>query len=50
MAVIVSSMDVIYVPLLKDLQRVLKYNDQGFRKLGKKMSEIVIVGSIEIWL
>jgi hypothetical protein len=50
MAVIVSSMDVIYVPLLKDLQRVLKYNDQGFGKLGKKMSKMIIVGSIEFWL
>jgi hypothetical protein len=34
---------------LKALQKVLKCNSKEMRKLGKKMSETVMVGSMEIW-
>jgi hypothetical protein len=48
-AVIVSSIGAIYLQSLIDLQKVLRYSDQKMRKLGRKMSETVITGSIEIW-
>jgi hypothetical protein len=48
-AVIVSSMGAIYGPSLKDLQKVLRCNDKEMRKVAKKMSETVIVGSMDIW-
>jgi hypothetical protein len=48
-AVIVSSMGAVYNESLKELQKVLKCNTKEMRKLGKKMSETVIVGSMEIW-
>jgi 3-dehydroquinate dehydratase len=48
-AVIVSSMGAVYGPSLKDLQKVLKCNDAQLRKLGRKMSETVIINSMEIW-
>jgi hypothetical protein len=34
---------------LKDLQKVMGCTDQKIRELGRKMSEAVIMGSIEIW-
>jgi hypothetical protein len=48
-AVIVSSMGAVYLPSLKDLQKVLKCSDEELRQLGRKMSETVIAGSMEIW-
>jgi hypothetical protein len=48
-AVIVSSMGAIYDKSLKDLQKVLGCTDREMRKLGRKMSEAVIRGSMEIW-
>jgi hypothetical protein len=48
-AVIVSSMKAVYGPSLKDLQKVLGCSDREMRKLGRKMSETVILGSMEIW-
>jgi hypothetical protein len=47
--VIVSSMGAGYVPSMKDLQKVLKCNDGELKKLARKMSETVILGSMEIW-
>jgi hypothetical protein len=47
-AVIVSLMDAVYLPSLKDLQKVLKCSDEELRQLGRKMSETVIAGSMEI--
>jgi hypothetical protein len=48
-AVIVSSMGAVYMPSMKDLQKVLKCSDRELKKLGRRMSETVIVGSMEIW-
>jgi hypothetical protein len=48
-AVIVSSMGAVSGPSLKDLQKILKCNDGQIRKLGRKMSETLIVNSMEIW-
>ena len=48
-AVIVSSMGAVYDQSLKDLQKVLGCTDREMKKLGKKMSETVILGSMEIW-
>jgi hypothetical protein len=48
-AVIVSSMGAVYLPSLKGLQIILKCNDRELRKLGRRMSEAAIMGSMEIW-
>jgi hypothetical protein len=48
-AVIVSSMGAVYMSSMTDLQKVLKCNDRELKKLGRKMSETVILGSMEIW-
>jgi hypothetical protein len=48
-AVIVSSMGAVYDKSLKDLQQVLRCTDRELKKLGRKMSEAVIIGSMEIW-
>jgi hypothetical protein len=48
-AVIVSSMGAVYDQSLKDLQKVLGCTDQEMRKLGRKMSETVIMSSVEVW-
>jgi hypothetical protein len=48
-AMIVSSMGAADGPSLKDLQKILKFNDPQMRKLGKRMPAIVIANSIEIW-
>jgi hypothetical protein len=48
-AVIVSSMGAVYDKSLKDLQKVLGCTDREMKKLGRKMSEAVISGSMEIW-
>ena len=48
-AVIVSSMGAIYGPSLRELQKVLRCSNENIRKIGKKMSETVLVGSMEIW-
>jgi hypothetical protein len=42
-------MGAVYVPSMKDLQKVLKCNDRELKKLGRRMSETVILGSMEIW-
>jgi hypothetical protein len=42
-------MGAVYMPSMKDLQKVLKCNDRELKKLGRRMSETVIVGSMEIW-
>jgi hypothetical protein len=48
-AVIVSSMGAVYLPSLRGLQIILKCNDRELRKLGRRMSEAAIMGSMEIW-
>jgi hypothetical protein len=48
-AVIVSSMGAVYGPSLKDLQKVLRCSDREIKEIGKKMSDTVIIGSMEIW-
>jgi hypothetical protein len=47
--VTVSSMAEVYGPSMKDLQKVLRCNDKEMKKLAKKMSDTVILGSMEIW-
>jgi hypothetical protein len=47
--VIVSSMGAVYDRSLKDLQKMPKFTNREIRKLGKKMSETVLMGSMEIW-
>jgi hypothetical protein len=42
-------MGAVYNQLLKDLQKVIGCTDQKIWKLGRKMSETVIKGSMEIW-
>jgi hypothetical protein len=39
----------VYSASLKDLQKVLRCSDEELRRLGRKMSETVIAGSMEIW-
>jgi hypothetical protein len=48
-AVIVSSMGAVDVPSMKDLQKVLKCNDRELKKLGRRMSETIVLGSMKIW-
>jgi hypothetical protein len=42
-------MGAVYGPSMKDLQKVLRCNNKELRRLGRQMSETVIVGSTEIW-
>jgi hypothetical protein len=42
-------MAAVYLPSLKDLQKVLKCTDQEMMRLGRRMSEAVIAGSMTIW-
>jgi hypothetical protein len=44
-----ASMGAAHLPSLKGLQIILKCNDQELRKLGIRMSEAAIHGSMEIW-
>jgi uncharacterized C2H2 Zn-finger protein len=48
-AIIVSSLGAVHLPSLKQLHGILKCDDGKLRKLGRRMSETVISGSIEIW-
>jgi hypothetical protein len=48
-AVIVSLIGAMYLPSLKDLQKVLRCSDEELRQLGRKIPETVIAGSMEIW-
>jgi hypothetical protein len=48
-AVIVSSLGAVYMQSSKDLHTVLRYDDRQLRKLGRRMSEAVIGGLMEIW-
>jgi hypothetical protein len=48
-AVILSSIGTVYGLSMKDLQKVLRFNDRELRRLGRQMSKTVIVGSVEIW-
>jgi hypothetical protein len=48
-AVIVSSMGAVYDKSLRDLKTVLNCTDKELKKLGKRMSEAVLTGSLEIW-
>jgi hypothetical protein len=48
-AVIISSMGVVYGPSLTDSQKMLGCTDCELRKLGKKMSETVIIVLMKIW-
>jgi hypothetical protein len=48
-AVIVSSIGVIYNQLLKEQQKVLGCTDRKMKKLGRRMSEAMSMGSMEIW-
>jgi hypothetical protein len=48
-AIIVSSLGAVYERSLKDLQMVLGCTDKEIGKLGRKMSEAAILGSMEIW-
>jgi hypothetical protein len=42
-------MGVVHNQSLKDLQKMMGCTDQKIWKLGRKMSEAVIMGSMEIW-
>jgi hypothetical protein len=49
-AVIVSSMGAVHPESMKNLAKVLKITDKKkIQKLGRRMSETVLVGSMEIW-
>jgi hypothetical protein len=48
-AIIVSSLGAIYMQSLIDLHTVLRCDDRQLKKLGRRMSEAVIRGSMEIW-
>jgi hypothetical protein len=48
-AVIVSSLGAVYMQSLKDLHTVSRCDDRQLKKLGWRMSEAVIRGSMEIW-
>jgi hypothetical protein len=48
-AMIVSSLGAVHLPSLRQLHGILKCDDRQLRKLGRRMSETVISGSIEIW-
>jgi hypothetical protein len=48
-AVIVSSLGAIYMQSLKYLHTVFRCDDRQLKKLGRRMSEAVITGSMEIW-
>jgi hypothetical protein len=39
----------VYGPSMKDLQKILRYNNKEMKKLERKMSETAILGSLEIW-
>jgi hypothetical protein len=47
--VIVSSLGAVFIPSLKELHKLLKCNDRQLRKLGWRMSEAAIEGSMDIW-
>jgi hypothetical protein len=42
-------MGALYNQSLKDLLKVMGCTDQKMRELGRKMSQAVIMGSMEIW-
>jgi hypothetical protein len=48
-AVIMSSLGAVYMQSLKDLHTVERCDDPQLKKLGQRMSEAVIRGSMEIW-
>jgi hypothetical protein len=48
-AVIVSSLGAVYMQSLKDLHAVLRCDDRRPEKLGRRISEAVIRGSMETW-
>jgi hypothetical protein len=48
-AVIVSSLGAVYMQSSKNLHTMLRCGDRQLRKLGLRMSEAVIRGSMEIW-
>jgi hypothetical protein len=48
-AVIISSMGAVYPRSLRDLQMILGCNDRETRKLGKRMSDAALAGSMRIW-
>jgi hypothetical protein len=48
-AIIVSSMGAVYAPSLKALKRILNCSASELHRLGKKMSEAAVLGSMAIW-
>jgi hypothetical protein len=47
--IILSSVGAVYGPSMKDLQKILRCNNEAMKKLERKMSETAILGSLEIW-
>jgi hypothetical protein len=47
--IVVSSMGGVYAPSLRALRRMLNCRQSGLPKLGKRMSEAAILGSMAIW-
>jgi hypothetical protein len=47
-AIIVSSLGAVYMQSLKDLHTVLRCDDRRLKQLGRRMSEAVLRGSMEI--
>jgi hypothetical protein len=47
-AIIVSYLGAVHLPSLRQLNGILKCDDRKLRKLGRRMSESVMSGSIEI--
>jgi hypothetical protein len=48
-AVIVSSMGAVYEESLRDLQGILRCTNKEIQKLGRRMSEAALMGSMEIY-
>jgi hypothetical protein len=48
-AVIVSSMGAVYPESLKDLRSILQCSSREIQKLGQRMSDAAITGSLQIW-
>jgi hypothetical protein len=47
--IIISSLGAVYLPSLMEIQKLTRCDKKALRKLGRKMSETVIMGSMKLW-
>jgi hypothetical protein len=47
--IVVSSFGAVYTESMKLLKKLLKCEDKKLKKIGRRMSDAVIIGSFEIW-